>query len=501
MLFLTALAAHAQSHEEACSALAKWTGGADKDVQISEARFYTDRTIQGPGGSQTLPPHCHVAGSFEHRTGVNGVQYAIAFAINLPENWNGRFLFQGGGGLNGAVREPIGATAAGAESALARGFAVVSTDSGHEGGGFDASFMADQQALLNFQFDANAKTTRVARPLVEAYYGSAPHHSYFVGCSTGGREGMIMAERFPELFDGVVSGSPAMRTTVSNLALRWINAQYAQAKGTKPRDPFTKDEEELIMSALLEQCDAKDGLADGLIFNQSECRFDPKELACSTKSGQACLADDKAEALARAMGGPVTANGTKVYVSYPYDAGIDDSGGLPGLLIAGGSPPIGPSGADTKSMNVAEEFVAAIQSNEAIGSTAYQYNVSSFIGSGGKHIFYHGEADPWFSANDTVRYFKTMGESNASVAPVADYARLYLVPGMAHCAGGEKTVDSFDMLTPIVDWVENGKAPAAVMATGRSMPGQSRPLCPFPAYAYYKGGDAADGKNYECRMP
>jgi feruloyl esterase len=94
-----------------------------------------------------------------------------------------------------------------------------------------------------------------------------------------------------------------------------------------------------------------------------------------------------------------------------------------------------------------------------------------------------------------------MGESNASVAPVENYARLYLVPGMAHCAGGEKTVDSFDLLTPLVDWVEKGDAPAAVMATGRSMPGQSRPLCPFPAYAYFKGGDAADGDNFECRMP
>jgi pimeloyl-ACP methyl ester carboxylesterase len=501
LLFLAALAARAQSQEAACSALAGWTGGA-RDLQISEARFYADRSVRGPGGNQTLPPHCHVAGSFEHRTGVNGVEYAIGFAINLPEDWNGRFLFQGGGGLNGAVREPIGATAAGTRSALARGFAVVSTDSGHTGGGFDASFMADQQALLNFQFEANAKTTtEVARPMVEAYYGSAPHHSYFVGCSTGGREGMIMAERFPQLFDGIVSGSPAMRTTVSNLALRWVSVQFGQAEDTDPRDPFTEDEENLIMGTLLKQCDASDGLADGLIFNRASCDFDPRDLACSARSGQACLADDKAEALARAMAGPVTEGGTPVYVSFPYDSGIDDTGGLPGLLVAGGSPPIGPNGADMHSQDVAAEFVAAIQSNESIGSTAYQYNVSSFIGRGGKHIFYHGESDPWFSANDTVRYFETMGEFNGSVAPAEDYARLYLVPGMAHCAGGEKTVDSFDMLTPIVEWVENGEAPKAVTATGRSMPGQSRPLCPFPTYAHFEGGDTAEANNYECRMP
>jgi len=462
VLPLTALAAEAQ--QMACDSLADWTEGAD-DLRIDEARFYESRSVGGPAGNQTLPPHCHVAGSFERRTGVNGVEYAIGFALNLPEDWNGRFLFQGGGGLNGAVREPAGAGAAGTQSALARGFAVVSTDSGHTGAGFDASFMADQQALLNFQFEANAKTTKVARPIVEAYYGSAPHHSYFVGCSTGGREGMIMAQRFPQLFDGIVSGAPAMRTTVSNLALRWISVQYGQAKDTNPRDPFTEEEEDLIMGALLNECDALDGQADELIFNRMSCNFDPRNLACSATSGRACLADDKAEALARAMAGPVTAGGTPVYVSFPYDSGIDDTAGLPGLLIAGGNPPIGPHGADMNSQDVGAEFLAAIQTNEAIGSTAYQYNISSFIDQGGKHIFYHGEADPWFSANETVRYFEAMGEFNDSVASVEDYARLYLVPGMAHCAGGEQTVDSFDLLTRIIQWVESGEAPGAVVAT------------------------------------
>jgi feruloyl esterase len=495
---LTALAAEAQ--QMTCDSLADWTEGAD-DLRIDEARFYENRSVGGPAGNQTLPPHCHVAGSFERRTGVNGVEYAIGFALNLPEDWNGRFLFQGGGGLNGAVREPVGAGAAGTQSALARGFAVVSTDSGHTGAGFDTSFMADQQALLNFQFEANTKTTKVARPIVEAYYGSASHHSYFVGCSTGGREGMIMAQRFPQLFDGIVSGAPAMRTTVSNLALRWISVQYGQAKDTNPRDPFTEEEEDLIMGALSNQCDALDGQADELIFNRMSCKFDPRNLACSATSGQACLADDKAEALARAMAGPVTAGGTPVYVSFPYDSGIDDTAGVPGLLIAGGNPPIGPHGADMNSQDVDAEFLAAVQTNEAIGSTASQYNISSFIDQGGKHIFYHGEADPWFSANETVRYFEAMGGFNDSVASVEDYARLYLVPGMAHCAGGEQTVDSFDLLTPIVQWVENGEAPGAIAATGRSMPGQSRPLCPFPTYAHFEGGDAADVSSYACRMP
>lgn len=499
---LTALAAEAQP--AACSALVGWAGGPD-DLRIDEARYYENRSVGGPGDGQTLPPHCHVAGSFEHRTGIDDVEYAIGFAINLPADWNGRFLFQGGGGLNGAVREPVGAGTAGGRSALARGFAVVSTDSGHTGGGFDAGFMDDQQALLNFQFQANAKTTEVARPIVEAYYGSAPHHSYFVGCSTGGREGMIMAQRYPELFDGIVSGAPAMRTTVSNLALRWISHQYVDVNNTNPGDPFTEGEESLIMGDLMSTCDVLDGHEDGLIFNRNSCDFDPRELACSAHPGQTpgrqCLADDKAEALARAMAGPVNAASLPVYVSYPYDSGIDDAAGLPGLLIAGGSPPIGPNGADLESLDVDEQYLAAIATNEALGSTATMYNVSTFIDQGGKHIFYHGEADPWFSANDTVRYFERLGELNDAVAPVEEYGRLYVVPGMAHCAGGEQTLDSFDLLTPIVEWVENGEAPNAVTATGRSMPGQSRPLCPYPTYAHFTGADAADANSYECRVP
>ncbi|MBN1239430.1 MAG: tannase/feruloyl esterase family alpha/beta hydrolase [Gammaproteobacteria bacterium] len=509
----------AQAQEAACSALAEWTGGAD-DLQIAEAAYSTSRTVTGRGGtSEPLPPHCRVAGSFEHRTGIDGRDYAIRFAINMPDDWNGRFLFQGGGGLNGSLREPVGAQAAGTDAALARGFAVVSTDSGHVGSGFDASFMADQQAMLNFQYQANAKVTEVARPIIERYYGSPIDHSFFVGCSTGGREGMIMAQRFPHLFDGIVSGAPAMRTGVSNLALRWVSAELGKA--TDPRDPFTPEEEGLIMGALMDRCDALDGQADGLIFNRGACDFDPRQLACPATSGprasgseapgseasgsepagpgQACLAADKAEALARALGGPTSSAGLPVYVPFPYDSALDDTGGIPGLLLAGGSPPEGGSGADLQRQNVDAEYMAAMATDESIGNTATQYNVSTFVADGGKHIFYHGEGDAWFSANDTVRYFERMAEANAGVKPVGDYARLYLVPGMGHCAGGEQTVDSFDLLTPLVEWVESGEAPGAVVATGESMPGQSRPLCPWPEYAHFEGGDPARAESYSCR--
>ncbi|MCP5144597.1 MAG: tannase/feruloyl esterase family alpha/beta hydrolase [Gammaproteobacteria bacterium] len=491
-------AVHAADRD--CAALARYDDGRH-DVKIDEARHYDSREVQTPfGPPQNLPAHCHIAGSFEHRTGADGKPYAIGFAINLPDNWNGRYLFQGGGGLNGVVREPTGSQASGTESALARGFAVVSNDTGHVASGFDASFMKDQQAMLNFQYQANAKVVDLTRPMVERYYGNSPHHSYFVGCSTGGREGMVMAQRFPQLFDGIVSGAPAMRTGVSNLALRWISNQLSKAV-SNARDPFTPEEEKIVMDGLLARCDALDGQADGLIFNRTQCDFDPHQVSCSVKGGNQCLADAKADALAKAMSGPVTAGGQEVYVSFPWDTGIDDTAGLPGLLLAGGSPPEGGNGADLGQQNVDAEFFVASSLEEALGTTGTSYNVSSFVGKGGKHIFYHGESDAWFSANETVRYMGEMGKTNAWLAPAGSYSRLYLVPGMAHCAGGDKTPDSFDLLSPLVQWVEDDRAPTGVVATGRSMNGASRPLCPYPQYAHFNGGDPAKAESYVCRQP
>ena len=412
----------AEADEAACNALAGWTGGPD-DLAIGETLYSTTRTAgRGRGPGQALPPHCHVVGTFERRTGSDGRPYEIGFAINLPDNWNGRFLFQGGGGLNGNLGEPTGAQWAGAQSALAQGFAVASTDSGHVGEVFDGSFLADQLAMLNFQYQANAKVTEVARPMVESYYGADVDHSYFVGCSTGGREGMIMAQRFPLLYDGIVSGAPAMRTGISNLALRWISIELGKAVDN-PRDPFAPAEESLIMGALMRQCDALDGQADGLIFNRASCDFDPRQIACSVTAGSVgseCLADSKAEALARAIAGPVTAAGLPVYVPFPWDSGLDDAGTLPGLLLAGGSPPEGGSGADMQSQNVDAEYQLYMATDQSIGNSAEQYNVSTFVARGGKHIFFHGEGDAWFSANDTVRYFERMGATAANVLPVEE---------------------------------------------------------------------------------
>lgn len=458
-----------------------------------------------PPITESFPPHCHIEGVIDRRTGRDGKPYAIGFAVNLPDDWNGRFLFQGGGGLNGIIRPPLGTDAAGGIPALSRGFAVVSTDSGHRGSmPFDAGFIADQEALLNFYQFANARVTEVARQIVGRYYGRAAHHSYFIGCSTGGREGMIMSQRYPYYYDGIVSGAPAMRTGFSNLALKWVSVSLNQeaprdASGKPMTDAvFSEVEKRLIIDSFLKKCDANDGVADGMVFDTHGCKFDPVDLVCSTGKKDSCLSSDQAYALKKAFAGPRDSRGIAVYPGFLFDTGIADKGRIPGLLSGGTSPVDQAAGAAMK-QDVDAEAMAAVEQTAAFGDSTWT-NLNSFSGNGGKLIFYHGVSDAWFSALDTIGYYERMSKENGGMDRVRNWSRAFLVPGMAHCRGG-KALDQFDMLTAIVDWVENGRAPDEVIATGRAFPGRSRPLCPYPEFAHYRGsGDPEDAANFECRL-
>src|SRR3954469_23782702 len=175
-----------------------------------------------PANALKLPAYCRVDGVIDRRTGGDGKPYGIGFAIALPDEWNGRFLQQGGGGVKGNGAFPLGAQAAGTTPALVRGFAIVTTDTGHTASGFDASFMREQQAQLDFAYQAVGRVAGLAKQIVAQYYGKAADHSYFAGCSTGGREAMMMAERYPTFFDGIVAGAPAMRTNYSGIGDEWV---------------------------------------------------------------------------------------------------------------------------------------------------------------------------------------------------------------------------------------------------------------------------------------
>ena len=505
-LLLASAGARAAS---SCTDLLKFAapGAAATIEKAQEIAAATLRAPPGaPPGSLQVPAHCRVDGVIGAHTGRDGKAYGIRFAVAMPAQWNGRLVYQGGGGLNGSVQLPLGATAAGDMSALARGFAVVTSDSGHEGAVFDASFMADQQAALDFLYESIGKVMAVARPLIAAHYGNAAAHSYFVGCSTGGREAMISAQRFPSVFDGIVAGSPAMRTNYSNLALRWVTASLnaaapRDAKGHSVTGQALSDtDRKLVVDGLLKACDALDGVRDGMVFDSEHCAFDPRVLQCKGRKTDSCLTAIQVRAIKRAFAGPKTAAGRQVYPGFAYDTGIGAKGrGIPGLLSGGTAPEGGmPTGS---ALDVDAQAAIAHDAREMAGDTDAWTNLSSFTAHGGKLIFYHGLSDPWFSALETVRYYQALGaDASNGAGPVSNWSRLFLVPGMSHCGGGEATLDHFDMLSAIVAWVEQGQAPAQVIATGAAFPGRSRPLCPYPKHAQYSGhGDSESAANFSCR--
>ncbi len=494
----------------ACGALTRFKAPGF-DMQIKQAAIVAAGPIPsspfGPAFTGNLPTYCRVDGVIDERIGHDGKPYAIGFAIALPERWNGRFLMQGGGGLNGNVALPIGSVAAGEVPALARGFAVITTDTGHKSStAFDASFMADQEATVNFLYQAVGKVAQVGKQIVAAHYGRPAAHSYFMGCSTGGREAMLMTQRYPRFFDGVVAGAPAMRTSFSNLGDRWVavalNAVAPKDAAGKPETSraLSDADRQLVIRRVLKDCDARDGAADGMIFDPAHCGFDPEELVCSGAKTDACLTHEQAAALKKGFAGPKDSRGVQVYPGFWFDTGIADRQGIPGLLNPGASPVGGPA-VETE-MNVDQAEIAATTPNAALGDTAHWTELDTFSEHGGKLIFFHGVSDPWFSARDTVRYYEALGRANGGPEQVASWSRLFLVPGMGHCSGGSAALDRFDLIDPIVSWVEKGEAPKSVVATGKAFPKRSRPLCPYPQHAQYKGsGDMERAESFECRNP
>jgi pimeloyl-ACP methyl ester carboxylesterase len=489
-----------------CAALAKFSMPGHAVVIQSAKTVSAGPLPANPGApagpARNVPGHCRVDGVIDARTGRDGKSYGIGFAVTLPDEWNGRFLFQGGGGLNGSVAPPLGGQYAGTQSALERGFAVASTDSGHQGAGFDASFFADQEAALDFLYQGVAETTVVAKQILAKFYGRNLDHAYFVGCSTGGREAMMMSQRFPRYFDGIVSVAPAIRTSFSNLGLRHaattLNAIAPRDSAGKPqtREALSDADRGLILRAMLKTCDVLDGNVDGFVFAPQHCGFDPGTLQCQGDKRADCLSRAQVNAVRTVMSGPRTSSGRQVYPGYYYDTGIANTQGLAGILAA----PFIPEGpvAGT-SMDVDAAAAEAMSARAMVGDTGAWTNLSSFRGHGGKLIFMHGVSDPWFSAQDTVQYYERLASDNSG-EPLADWSRLFLIPGMGHCGGGERTLDQVDVLSALVDWVEKARAPERVIATGASAPGESRPLCAYPEYAHYNGsGSSSDAANYRCQ--
>lgn len=489
-------------------------------VDTAEWVAASDQAAGPPNRRAILPAHCLFRGTLNSREStIPGVALGIGFELRMPLDWNGRFLFQGGGGLNGSLGQAVG-NVSGGPSALTRGFAVVSTDGGHRGtSNIDSSFSADQQAKLDFAYQAVQRTTYEAKDLISLFYGRSPDYSYFMGCSTGGREAMLAAQRLPLEFDGIVAGDPAFNFTriAANqvYSLQVVNRIAPQNAAGEPElwRAFSDEQLQTVAGTVLEQCDALDGLADGMINDFEGCGFHPEQLVCGTRgapdTGQ-CLSPEQAAGLHDIMTGAKNSAGEQLYGTFPYDTGIASSAWRSFHLGSEGRAPGNASlGVDTLKLYsltpsvpdldpLAFDFdrdfpltfeTAAI--NDAVGTLH-----TSYAARGGKLIVYHGISDQGMAAGALTDWYARL--TPADEQGPQDWARMFFIPGMLHCAGGEAT-DTFDMLTAIQGWVEQDQAPDSVIATGNAFPGVTRPLCPYPQVARYDGGDVNSADSFTCR--
>ncbi len=465
------------------------------------------------GQDSQVAAHCLVEGEIERRTGANGKAYATNFQPRLPESWNGKFLFQGGGGMNGFLapavgRIPVrGSTAA---PALQRGYAVVSTDGGHQGRN-DGSFGADQQARLDLAYTAIGKVTVAAKQLIEAMYQAKPQYSYFMGCSNGGREAMLAAMRYPLEFDGAVAGNPGFRLSRAAIAQAWDNQKFMAAAPVNPQgekifaNALTRQDLDAVAEGILHRCDAKDGLKDGIINAWESCDFKPEMV-------QKQIGKKKVALLKAIFGGAKNSRGEAVYSSWPYDAGINANDwrawklgasqtatpdarnitlgavSLPQYFMTPHAP-----GFDTMTFNFDTDVAKTAQIGRINDADAT--DLSTFKARGGKMVIFEGVSDPVFSAHDLRDWYLQLQQDTPNAR---ETVRLFNVPGMTHCGGGP-ALDDFDPLTALENWREKGQAPEHMVATGKAFPGKSQPVCAYPKVATYVKGDGNKAESFACR--
>jgi feruloyl esterase len=490
-----------------------------------------------------VPAHCQVTGKmFQRVSPVDGQSYAIGFEMRLPNAWNGRFFYQANGGTDGSVVQAIGPVGGGGplDNALNQGFAVISSDAGHAGQ--TAAFGVDPQARLDYGYQAVGKLTPMAKAVIQTAYGKGPDRSYIGGCSNGGRHTMVAASRYADQYDGFLVGDPGFRLPLAATANLAGGRTYA-ALATTPGDlstGFTQAERALVSNAVLGKCDALDGAKDGLVQNIGACQaaFDLNRdvPTCSGARDGTCLSSTQKSAIAQLFAGATTETGKKIYTSFPYDAGLATAGWAswkftsPAQRDAGAValiwkvPPLDPSFDATNFMLTfsLDTILAQINATNA----TYTESAMSFMtppnptdlgklkNRGAKMVVYHGTSDPIFSSDDTTSWYDGLRAANGGDA--SNFARFYRVAGMNHCSGGPAT-DQFDMLTPLVNWVEKGQAPDSVAASARGtgnaggantdLPSgwaanRSRPLCAYPKIAVYKGsGSLDDAGNFSCQNP
>lgn len=490
------------------------------DLKLPNTTIVSVETVAAvttPG--RTLPAYRKVVGVINPTSDSD-----INFEVWLPvEGWNGKFQGVGNGGFAGNINP------AEMRVPLARGYAVAATDTGHKESFMTANWaLGHPEKVIDFGYRAIHEMTVKAKAIIQAYYGKAPQRSYFASCSNGGRQALMEAQRYPADYDGIIAGAPANNWThvmfygafIQQIMLKDA-ASYLPAKKMKA-----------LESATLASCDEMDGLADGLIDDPTRCRFDPAVLLCKGTETDDCLTASQIETLKKLYAGVRDAKGNQLVPNLV--PGSESGGSGWGSWISGSAPGKGNISLlamqflknmvfenqnwDIKSLNVERDLKFAEQKLAQV-LNATNPDLSAFKKRGGKLIVYHGWNDAAIPAGMSINYYKSviakMGQRNSDT-----FLRLYVVPGMHHCqlgpgpnqfgqgSGCAPCDAQHDIITSIEEWVEKGTAPDALIATKfkneatRKDPVRTRPLCPYPKVARYKGSDSLDdAANYSCVSP
>jgi feruloyl esterase len=449
--------------------------------------------------SDDLPEYCSVIGV---------VAPTAIFEVRLPTNWNQKLYFAGNGAFAGSFSDIEGEVSSG----LSRGYATAATDTGHEADIWDASWaLNNRPAEIDYGYRALHLTVRVAKIVIASYYGQGPNLSYFDGCSKGGEQGLLEAQQYPQDFDGIAAGAPALDFTGFLTAANW-NMQALLATANSSDMPFEKVL--VVGAAVLAKCDAVDGLVDGLIDDPRRCSLDPETLLCPHGDAPGCLTAQQADTFKKIYAGPTDSKGVQLFPGLPVGGETDEwtvwllntpdwtSFGftLQDQFLRYLAFRVDDPNFDWATFNFDTDpqrmrFMAGLLN-------ATSTDLSGFRKAGGKLLLYHGWSDPIIAATRTIDYYEGV---RREIGPkkTKQFARLFMAPGMSHCGSGSGPY-AFDYLTALEGWVEQGIAPDSMVAYHFDENGvdRSRPLCAYPQVARYTGhGSIDDAANFRCVEP
>jgi feruloyl esterase len=463
----------------------------DEATSITVAERITTGSFTPPKGKPVsgLPAFCRVAATLR-----SSVDSAIRIELWMPSaKWNGRLEGTGNGGFAGNIS--YGALADG----LKRGFAVVNTDMGMATPPGETAdiFVSRPERWKDWGYRATHEMTVAAKRLVGEFYGHPAVHNYFVGCSTGGEQALMEAQRYPDDYEGIIGGAPANNRTRVHMSILW---NFVSTE-SRPEDRIPPSKLPRLAAAVMSACDRKDGLADGVISDPDRCDFDPGSIECHGSDGDNCLTHSQVLTARRLYAGPKNPRtGTPVYPGMPKgsELGWDHLG-----LDSNAQPPYSPIfrwvfGKDWnwRSFDF-DRNVTTMDQRLASDVNATSPDLGRFRSHGHKLLTYHGWADWLVVPNESILYRNSVLAHNTGKS-VDDYYRLFMVPGMTHCSGGVGP-DHFDAISAMMDWVENGKAPDVIVASKAT---RTLPLCVYPKIARYRGtGDVNDAANFTCQPP